>query len=98
MTQTQRSLSAAMRRALSLLLFAILISTGTAWAKNKNAAKERKPSAKAQTSRNDKRSRESSARNNKNSRDARDSRNSRDRSAKEARVDKRRDKNSARDL
>jgi penicillin-binding protein 2 len=103
MTQTQRSLTTAMRRALSFLLFAILISTSTAWAKNKNAAKEKKPAAKAQTSRNDKRSRESSARNNnnKNSKDARggrESRNSRDRSAKEARVDKRRDKNSAREL
>ncbi|HEX8888213.1 MAG TPA: penicillin-binding transpeptidase domain-containing protein [Pyrinomonadaceae bacterium] len=103
MSQTQRSLMRlSARRALSFLLFAILISTSTAWAKNKNAVKEKKPAAKAQASRNDKRSRESSARNNnKNSRDARDgreSRNARDRSAKEARVDKRRDKNSAREL
>jgi membrane peptidoglycan carboxypeptidase len=99
MTHTQRSLTPAARTALNLLLFAILICTPTAWAKNKNAAKEKRPAAKAQTSRNDKRSRES-ARNTKNSRDARgrDSRNSRDKSAKEARVDKRHDKNSARDL
>lgn len=104
MTQTQRSLTTA-RAALNFLLFAILISTGTASAKNKNAAKEKRPAAKAQTSRNDKRSRETArnaknARDSKNSRDVRggrDSRNSRDRSAKEVRVDKRHDRNSARE-
>ena len=98
MTQTRRSLSRA-RIALNFLLFALLISTGTAWAKGKNAAKDKRAAAKAQSARNDKRSRES-ARNARNERDARgrNSKNARDRSAKEARVDKRRDKNSAREL
>src|SRR3982751_617809 len=83
MTHTQRSLTPAARTALNFLLFAILICTPTAWAKNKNAAKEKRPAAKAQTSRNDKGSRAS----------ARNSKNPRDRAAKEARVDKRHDKN-----
>ncbi|HYJ46601.1 MAG TPA: penicillin-binding transpeptidase domain-containing protein, partial [Pyrinomonadaceae bacterium] len=94
MTHTQRSRRLA-RIALNFLLFAIIISAGTSWAKNKNAAKERRPAAKAQVSRNDKKSRETSAR---NARSGRDSKNSRDKSAREARVDKRRDKNSAREL
>src|SRR4051812_37461189 len=91
MTHTQRSLSPA-RVALNFLLFAIIISAGTVWAKNKNTAKEKHPAARAQASRNDKKSRETSARNGRN---GRDSKNPRDKSAKEARVDKRHDKNSA---
>src|SRR5947209_16973295 len=88
MTQTGRSLSRA-RIALNFLLFALLISTGTAWAKGKNAAKDKRAAAKAQSARSTKNERDARGRNNKNARD---------RSAKEARVDKRRDKNSAREL
>jgi len=89
MTQTRRSLSTTARIALNFLLFALLISTGTAWAKGKNAAKDKRAAAKAQSARSTKNERDARGRNNKNARD---------RSAKEARVDKRRDKNSAREL
>lgn len=97
MTQTQRSLNPA-RIALSFLLFILLISTGTAWAKDKRpakAAKEKRPTARAQVSRNDKRSR---AERGREKQSARADRGRRDRSAREARVDKRRDRNSAREL
>ena len=88
MTPTQRIPSLA-RIALSFLLFVLLISTGTIWAKDKGSAKSssaKRPAAKAQTARS-KKSRES-ARTVKG----------RDKTAREARVDKRRDKNSAREL
>lgn len=90
---TQRSLTPA-RIALSFLLLFTLISTGSIWAKDKRQAKakEKRPAAKAQAARNNKNSRET-ARNAK----ARDAR-GRDKSQKEARVDKRRERNSARDM
>lgn len=98
MTQTQRTLSPA-RIALSFLLFATLISTGTSWAKDKRPAKDKRSATKAQSSRNDKKSRES-ARNSKGRDKNSRAEKSRGRmSAKEARVDKRHDsKLSAREL
>jgi membrane peptidoglycan carboxypeptidase len=95
MTQTLRSPNPA-RIALSLLLFVILISTGTTWAKDKRPARsaKEKPAARAQASRNDKGSRADRGRDKQSARADR----GRDKSAREARVDKRRDKNSAREL
>lgn len=105
MTRTRRTTTPA-RIALNFLLFILLISTGTALAKTKNTAKttkDKRPAARAQTSRNDKRSRES-ARNERNARDqkGRDKQSARNdkgrgKSAQEARVDKRHDRNSAKD-
>jgi penicillin-binding protein 2 len=94
MTQTLRSPKPA-RIALSFLLFVILISTGTTWAKDKRPAKAVKEKrAVAQASRNDKRSRADRGRDKQSARADR----GRDKSARETRVDKRRDKNSAREL
>ena len=59
MTQTRRTLNPA-QIALNFLLFIVLISTGTAWAKNKGAArasKEKRPAARQQSARNDRSSR-----------------------------------------
>jgi penicillin-binding protein 2 len=95
MTQTLRSPNPA-RIALHFLLFVILISTGTTWAKDKHPARsvKEKPSFRAQASRNDKRSRADRGRDKQSARADR----GRDKSAREARVDKRRDKYSAREL
>ncbi|MDT4952158.1 MAG: hypothetical protein QOJ02_296 [Acidobacteriota bacterium] len=96
MTQTLRSPNPA-RIALNLLLFVILISTGTTWARDKHpakAVKDKRPAARAQASRNDKRSRVERGRDKQSARADR----GRDKSAREARVDKRHDKNSAREL
>ena len=90
MTQTQRTL-VPLRNTLSLLLFILLISTGTSWSKDKHAsqaAKAKRPAARAQTSRRGAKAQVS----------ARNDRKARDKSARESRVDKRRDKNSAREL
>lgn len=95
MTLTQRTPRHA-RSALSILLFIIFISTGVTWAKEKRpakSAKDKRAAARGQTSRHDKKSR-ATARNDKKSRDAR----GREKSARETRVDKRRDRNSAREL
>ncbi|HKR02643.1 MAG TPA: penicillin-binding transpeptidase domain-containing protein [Pyrinomonadaceae bacterium] len=99
MTQTKRSLTPA-RCALSFLLLLTLISTGSTWAKDKRQANTAKrPAAKAQSVRDNKKARETArnakaVRGSKKERDVR----GRDKSAKEARVDKRRDRNSAREM
>jgi penicillin-binding protein 2 len=90
MTQTQRNLSPA-RTALNFLLFATLIFTGTALAKDKHpakAAKDKRPAAKAQAARKER----------GNERTARAERGRGKSTAKETHVDKRRDKNSSREL
>ena len=101
MTQTQRPLNPA-RIALSFLLFIAFITTGSAWAKIKPAAKEKRPSAKAQNARNDKKSRASAkatrAERGRDRQSARAADRRRDKNVREARVDKRRDRNSAREL
>jgi penicillin-binding protein 2 len=101
MTQTQRSLTPA-RRALSFLLLITLVATGAlAFAKDKRQAKakEKRPAAKAQTARNNKKTRETARTAKTTARGAkqRDAR-GREKAQKEARVDKRRDRNSAREL
>src|SRR5947209_3786213 len=96
MTQTRRTLNPA-QIALNFLLFIVLISTGTAWAKNKGAArasKEKRPAARQQSARNDRSARAKKEREKQSARTER----GRGKSAQEARVDKRHDRNSARDL
>lgn len=96
MTQTQRTLNP-VRIALSFLLFITLIPVGTIWAKDKRQAKRpaaRATDKKAKTSaRNAKNARQTTARAND-----RKTRADKNKSVKEARIDKRRDKNSAREL
>jgi hypothetical protein len=100
MTQTQRTLNP-VSITLSILLFIALIPSSTIWAKDKRQAKNARQQASARaadkkakaSSRNDKNSRQSVARAND-----RKTRAERNKSAKEARIDKRRDKNSAREL
>jgi penicillin-binding protein 2 len=96
MTQIRRTPNPA-QIALNFLLFIILISTGTAWAKNKGtarASKEKRPAARQQSARNDRSARAQKEREKQSARAER----GRGKSAQEARVDKRHDRNSARDL
>jgi penicillin-binding protein 2 len=95
MTQNRHTPTPA-RIALSFLLFIFLISTGTALAKNRGAAKaakEKRPAARQQSARNDRNSRASREREKQSARNDRGRR----KSVQEARVDKRHDRNSARD-